>query len=416
GVDTATATILDNDLEFDAVYESFQAGSGNNPFGFQKLFSDTEANILITGISDGNPLGPNSNADIMGIGTGTPSFDPGELLRFDFFSTLLSYNYAEVFEVTVTNVSLTPTLLVSAVATNDIGIGSAAGQNLTIHNDDLVGGDEQVIPLDPSNIQIIRNGEIINSSSMVTDVSPTATGDGILEIAGLQNGDQIRIVPNSGSEPNRIVFENSGGGSLAFDTLAIKIVDPTLSITGGDGYIEGATIFADTNQNDVLDPGEASGLTDAGGNAELTRASGPLVMYGGKDISTKLPLEGSLQAPEGSSVITPLTTLVVALTNLGLTVEKAEAVVLEKLEMGPGKIDLLNFDPIRASVNGNLDGDAAFAAGVQVYTSLVSIATYLDDVSDGSIGINTAFDAALNALAAQTIANEQNVLLNNGLT
>ncbi len=414
GSDTDTINIIDNDPEYDAVFETFQTGSGNNPFGFQILGTADTAQILVTGFS-GGPKGPNSNADILGVGTGTPDLGTGELIRFDSISgtsPTVSYNEIEVFSVTVTDVTMSPTLLVSAYSTNDTAIGDAAGQDLTVHNDDVAGGDELLIELDPSNVEIIRGGEVIDSSSMVMDVN----GDGILEISGLQDGDEVRIIADEGSEPNRIVFavEGTASSSLAFDTIAISVVDSPLEVNAADGYIQDATIFADTNQNDVLDPGEASDITDAGGSAELTGASGPLVLYGGTDVSTNLALVGTLRAPEGSNLITPLTTLVVALTTLGFTTDEAQAVVLEDLGLDPGEIDLLNFDPISASLNGNVDGDAVFAAGVQVYTSLVAIATFLEGASDGTIAIDDAFDAALNALAAATIANEQNVLLDQG--
>jgi hypothetical protein len=42
------------------------------------------------------------------------------------------------------------------------------------------------------------------------------------------------------------------------------------------------------------------------------RAVVPPVLQGGTDIATNLPLQGSLRAPEGSTVVTPLTTLVAA--------------------------------------------------------------------------------------------------------
>ncbi len=42
---------------------------------------------------------------------------------------------------------------------------------------------------------------------------------------------------------------------------------------GIDGYISGATVFADANFNGVLDPGELSTTTDANGHYSMQRAA-----------------------------------------------------------------------------------------------------------------------------------------------
>jgi hypothetical protein len=63
-------------------------------------------------------------------------------------------------------------------------------------------------------------------------------------------------------------------------------------LRGGATFF-GATVFADADGDGELDDGESSTTTDANGTFVLTGGSGPLVAFGGTDISTGLPLRAS---------------------------------------------------------------------------------------------------------------------------
>ena len=75
-----------------------------------------------------------------------------------------------------------------------------------------------------------------------------------------------------------------------------------------DGYLKGATVFADANGDGIWDPGEAKAITDDNGDFKLTNARGSIVATGGIDLTSNLPFNGTLKAPAGSKVVTPLTT------------------------------------------------------------------------------------------------------------
>lgn len=88
---------------------------------------------------------------------------------------------------------------------------------------------------------------------------------------------------------------------------------PTVIGTSGlavDDYISGATVVCDTNGNGASDTGEATTTTDSTGFFKFAAvcASG-LVVTGGTNIDTNLPFVGKLKAPAGSTLVTPLTTL-----------------------------------------------------------------------------------------------------------
>ncbi len=82
-----------------------------------------------------------------------------------------------------------------------------------------------------------------------------------------------------------------------------------------DGYINGATVFADCIDNHKWDPSEPKTTTNADGDYNLSVPDScqfaTLISLGGIDTSTNEAFNGVLMAPAGSKNITPLTTLVV---------------------------------------------------------------------------------------------------------
>ncbi|QOZ75397.1 hypothetical protein XH83_08055 [Bradyrhizobium sp. CCBAU 53351] len=175
---------------------------------------------------------------------------------------------------------------------------------------------------------------------------------------------------------------------------AVSSAELSLSVTPGaneinaldiDGYIGGATVFADANNNGILDAGEAFTTTRADGSFTLAGGSGPLVSIGGVDISTGLQVAGVLRAPEGSTVITPLTTLIVALVDSTandehpLTVDQAINAIAAAFNVDlaadpQNPIDLLSYDPVPAAVGGDATATAVLAAAIQVQSTVAQIA------------------------------------------
>jgi len=174
-----------------------------------------------------------------------------------------------------------------------------------------------------------------------------------------------------------------------------------------DGYIEGATVFADANNNGKLDPGEVSAITDSTGQFSLVGGTGPLVLTGGTDTSTHLPFTGIMTAPAGYTVITPLTTLVNAQLPVNPTahqVQVAEQAVLTTfgITLAPGE-SLSTLDPIAGTVAGDPGAKAAFVAGTEVADTIQMLASALSGQS-GSSGAD-AYNAVTLALAAEIMSN-----------
>ncbi len=164
-----------------------------------------------------------------------------------------------------------------------------------------------------------------------------------------------------------------------------------------DGYISGAIVFADDNNNGTLDPGELFATTDHDGNFEPIGGLGPLVVYGGIDTSTGLPFKGFLEAPTGSTAITPLTTLVSLLQSQGSL--EAEAQVAVALGIN-SSVDLTTFDPIAALHGNNPDAAEVYSAGAEIMNTVTMITSALT----GPIVPNTVQVFDVLASLAQALA------------
>jgi hypothetical protein len=134
-----------------------------------------------------------------------------------------------------------------------------------------------------------------------------------------------------------------GGGSDA--SAPVVITPPTVTPTAlkgvmVDGYVRGATVFCDTNNNGTLDTGETSVTTDSTGAFEFTGGcSAAIVGFGGTNVDTGFAFSGTLKAPAGSSVITPLTTLLVG---TGLTASQLNALLSLPTGTDVTKVDPAN--------------------------------------------------------------------------
>ena len=162
------------------------------------------------------------------------------------------------------------------------------------------------------------------------------------------------------------------------------IVGATTRITRfSDGYISNAIVWIDADDNGVLDwtdanangvwdggEGEVWTLTDSQGNFAGLIGEGTLRGMGKEDgssidISTGKPFTGSFSAPSGSTVINPLTTLVVAAGGDSSKIKAALGI--------PDSVDLTTYDPTAAA---NAGGDGA-ADGLRIQAIAVQVANIM---------------------------------------
>ena len=184
----------------------------------------------------------------------------------------------------------------------------------------------------------------VNSSITLTWSSTLATS---CSASGAWSGSK----GTSGSESITIGVGGSNTFSLSCSATGANAGSASTTVNGlryfdgkvFDGYIRGAEVFVDTNDNLTLDANEASVTTDnQGGFTKLLYNNGTLVSMGGIDSDTgadlsKLTLVHKLEGYEASKLASPFTTLIAYMSDAS-TINAALGI--------DASIDLLTTDPI----------------------------------------------------------------------
>ncbi|PIT80032.1 VCBS domain-containing protein, partial [Limnohabitans sp. 15K] len=230
-----------------------------------------------------------------------------------------------------------------------------------------------------------------------------------VDVAALSDGNNYGI--------QSINVANAAGNSFTSyiaDTSA-NALSVIAASSGQDGYITGALIFADKNNDGVLQAGEFTSLTDSVGGFSLP-SNGSLVMRGGTDVSTGLGFESQYEAPQYYRVINPITTLIqkyIALhhTDSAQPVTKAEITTAETwakslglfgVSVGAG-IDLKTYDPFRAAT----ETGASSAAQAEAI-SYQKIALELSNLMDvGAMFVQTVKASGVPANQATELSDRQ---------
>ncbi len=187
------------------------------------------------------------------------------------------------------------------------------------------GGSEPSAPA-PQNITVSLTSSAdsaeVNSSITLTWSSTLATS---CSASGAWSGSK----GTSGSESITIGVGGSNTFSLSCSATGANSGSASTTVNGlryfdgkvFDGYIRGAEVFVDTNDNLTLDANEASVTTDnQGGFTNLLFGNGTLVARGGIDSDTgadlsKLTLVHKLEGYEASKLASPFTTLIAYMSN-----------------------------------------------------------------------------------------------------
>lgn len=252
-----------------------------------------------------------------------------------------------------------PMFAVSAFAQESAAVNASAAEGVvsaTIQDDGtlrLTMEDGSTNVIAEGDYSVTADGQIMIEADALAGMESALAGGVMAPVLGVLAGG-VALAGGGGSGG-----DSGGGGSVATTTGFVI-----------DGYISGATVFRDANGNGRLDDGEVSTTTDAQGGFTLGGDQNvSIVAVGGTDISTGLPFTGTLTAPAGSTVITPVTTMIQQIIDADLTgettVQQATAVANAALGL-PADTDVLNEDPIAG------ENDALFAAGAKI-ANIVSL-------------------------------------------
>jgi hypothetical protein len=209
------------------------------------------------------------------------------------------------------------------------------------------GGSAPTAPA-PQNITVSLTSSAdsaeVNSSTTLTWSSSLATS---CSASGSWSGSK----GTSGSESISIGVGGSNTFSLSCSATGASSGTASVTVNGlryfdgkvFDGYIRGAEVFVDTNDNLSLDPNEASVTTDNQGSfTKLLFGNGTLVSKGGFDLDTgadlpNLTLVHKLDGYEDSKLASPFSTIIAYMS---------DASIINAALGIDASIDLINTDPI----------------------------------------------------------------------
>jgi len=258
-------------------------------------------------------------------------------------------------------------------------------------------------------MSVLGNSVTLTYNEALDAANPPATTDFAVTVGGV--GNVVTVVAITGSTVTLTLTTAVPTGSAVQvtytdlttgnDASAIQDAagNDALGFTTGvaaDGYIRGAQIYIDTNNNGAADAGEALAgvVTNANGNFILPAGTpaGVIIATGGVNIDTGIANTLVLKAPAGSTVVTPLTTLVQAYIakNAGTTVADASATVVASLGLVlPAGANLITYDPL-----ATLAATPNDATALAVQSVAVQVATVAMLAATAPAGTTTAAAAA----------------------
>lgn len=413
---TFVYSVTDGDATAQQTVTVTVTGTNDSPVPTSTSISATEdgtvtsGNLAATDVDSANLTFALVGAPAVGTLTiaadGSYTFDAGS--SFQDLNPGDSVDLSFVYSVSDGTATVTKTAALTVTGVNDAPTAFYLNANYTdgdASNDDTIQVD-----------RVVQAGTVVGRVQNIVDADDGDTHTVLLtDDAGgrfsLDSSTGEIVVASGATFPDDsysidVQVTDSAGASV-FKTFTVDVQN-VINGNSADGYIEGATVFADTDGDGVLDAGEASTTTDVEGAFQLTNGTGTLVMQGGTDVSTNLAFEGVLFAPEASSVITPLTSVIAKMIGNGAT-DAADAQTklaaatgitasLATALAGSGAASLLHFDPVEASVDGVTGALAVMGTGVKVQNSIDIIASAITGASGGTTA--AAMEAAFTAMAS----------------
>lgn len=139
-----------------------------------------------------------------------------------------------------------------------------------------------------------------------------------------------------------------------------------------DGFLSGANVCMDLNNNDECDTNEPKTTTNAKGAYSLqSDEDGSFIVVNGLDIGTGKNFTGRLLAPKGSTVVTPLTSVIQAMVKNDSTLTVATAKSSVQKALGLEGIDITSFDPLSALADTAKTANAKKVLEKQAYMQVM---------------------------------------------
>ena len=196
------------------------------------------------------------------------------------------------------------------------------------------------------------------------------------------SGSETVTISNTGSNSFTLTCNGEGGNAVK-----ILSVEGYRNVSGisVDGYISGATIFIDKNDNAQNDTDEDSTTTDSSGAFTIKHSNGNLFSQGGQDVDTQVQLDGLLLASpvngfsSSNFSITPVTTIASLLPNeniyniLGID----------------SSLDIFTLDPVSSKGDGGIN-DYLYEKGNQLTILALALFNVSKNLNAADSGDSTA--------------------------
>jgi Ca2+-binding RTX toxin-like protein len=344
--DAGQTVTLKGVLKDDLVASNFEFGGA----------APTDINLDNLTVSEALAIG-----DKVGTLTGTDETDPSEELTY-----VLIDDAGGLFELSGNIVKLKAGLNYESATSHEITIrvidstSAYYDETFTINVTDANDAPTK-ISLDNAKIsEAAEVGDVVGNLLTVDEDEPgdmftyTLIDDagGLFSLVGSQIKVNAPLDADTASKVQLQVEVNDGNGGVFQQFVQINVLQAVEGFAP-DGYVKNADVFYDTDGDLQLDVGEmdfATQTDDVGYFALALGGEGDIVVSGGTDISTGNPFSGFMKAPNGSTVVTPLTTLISYLIALGENETSANAIA-NNLAGNQADVNLLHFDPIAATLS-----------------------------------------------------------------
>jgi Ca2+-binding RTX toxin-like protein len=260
---------------------------------------------------------------------------------------------------------------------------AAASTSISVHTSEDIPLGLTLSHDDPSEVLTIEVQGVTPAYTLSTGIN-LGGGNWSVPASAIDTLSLVRVGSHApvGELHLKVIVTAQDGASTKGDTVDLTIevtsLEPVRKLV--DGYIVGATVFSDTDRDGILDEGEAFAVTGEGGIFTLVGVSdstAPLVSIGGIDVSTGLAFQGVLTAPGGSTVVTPLTTLVQALLvsseDPNFTIDDANLAVANALGITAPTGGFNNYDPVPGAESEDPTATAILSAAIQVQATISQI-------------------------------------------
>ena len=240
-----------------------------------------------------------------------------------------------------------------------------------------------------------------------------------IAISGVENVN-VNVV---GDYQIRLSVSDSSGNQTQLSFI-IRVEPPAYAINGNaiDGYLVGAKVIFDADGDGQTDLSsstytEENGefslsfsqdellLFDLNSNGVLDSNEGRIMVSGGVDSSTNEPFAGTLFADPNATVVTPLTSLIAGLMDIGLAKSDAEQLLSNNFSL-PQEVDLTTFDPYENAANGEGSSGDILVAGARVATLMKQMEAFVHLLKGANYNSGEASIALTSTLATKLKENQ----------